>query len=139
MSMRAIWSMVVFAGVTVAAQSDGKKTMKFEIFADAKDEWRWRLKDDSDTNVVNSGQGYKAKADAKKMVENLQEDISKYEFEFYEDKNMETRFRMKAKNGNVVGASTSSYKSKADAEKVVNAIKKGVKDATVTELKKVKP
>lgn len=139
MSMRAFWCMVVFAGAGLAAQSDGKKTMSFEIFADAKDEWRWRLKDDTGTNVASSGQGYKAKADAKKMVENFQEDISKYEFELYEDKNMETRFRMKAKNGNVVGSSTGSYKSKADAEKVVNAIKKGVKDATVTELKKEKP
>jgi uncharacterized protein YegP (UPF0339 family) len=112
--------------------------MAFEIYSDKAEEFRWRLKDTEGTIVATSGQGYKAKADCTKMVDNFKADISKYEFELYEDNKKETRFRLKAKNGNVVGASNSGYKMKADAEKVVDAIKKNVKDATVTDETKKK-
>lgn len=116
---------------TFAAAAD--KKMGFEIYPDAKGEFRWRLLDGDGTNVANSGQGYGKKADCKKMVENFKDDISKYTFEVYEDNKKESRFRLKAKNGNTVGASTGSYKTKADAEKAVEAIQKGAKDATITE------
>ena len=72
------------------------------------------------------------------MVDNFKADIGKYAFEIYEDKARATRFRLKAKNGDIVGASSSGYKTKAEAEKVVEAIKKNVKDATVTDETKKK-
>lgn len=125
---------VLFAGAAVAAAAD--KKMAFEIYPDAKGEFRWRLLDGEGANVANSGQGYSKKADAKKMVENFKDDISKYTFEVYEDNKKQQRFRLKAKNGNTVGASTGSYKSKDEAEKAVEEIKKGTKDATVTEKEK---
>ena len=56
------------------------------------------------TNVANSGQGYGKKVDCKKMVENFKDDISKYTFEVYEDNKKQQRFRLKAKNSNVVGS-----------------------------------
>jgi len=118
---------LVAAGLAPAAD----KPMTFEIYADNAGDFRWRLKDGEGGNVANSGQGYKDKRSCTTIVENFKADISKYEFELYEDNKKETRFRLKAKNGNVVGASTASYKTKADAEKVVEAIKKGVKDAKV--------
>ncbi|QEL18413.1 YegP family protein [Limnoglobus roseus] len=117
--------------VPVASAAD--KKMAFEIYPDAKGEFRWRLLDGEGTNVANSGQGYVKKADCKKMVENFKDDISKYTIEVYEDTKKESRFRLKAKNGQNVGSSTGSYKAKADADKVVAAIQKGAKDATVTE------
>lgn len=116
---------VAFAGLATAAD----KKMSFETYADAKGEYRWRLKDGDGTTVATSGQGYAAKADCTKMVDNFKADISKYTFEVYEDNAKKYRFRMKAKNGNVVGSSNSGYDKKADAEKVVEAIKKGAKDA----------
>lgn len=119
--------------IAAAGSLAADKAMQFEIYADKGEEFRWRMKDTNGTTVATSGQGYKAKADCKKMVENFKDDISKYEFELYEDNKKETRFRMKAKNGNVVGSSSSGYKTKADAEKAVGAIKKGVKDATVVD------
>lgn len=127
-------AVVLFLGASFATAAD--KKMAFEIYPDAKGEFRWRLLDGEGTNVANSGQGYGKKADCKKMVENFKDDISKYTFELYEDNKKEQRFRLKAKNGNTVGASTGSYKTKADAEKTVEAIKKGTKDATVTEKEK---
>lgn len=121
-------------GVPLVAAAD--KKMAFEIYSDAKGEFRWRLLDGEGTNVATSGQGYGKKADAKKMVENFKDDISKYTFEVYEDNKKEQRFRLKAKNGNTVGSSTGSFKTKDEAEKAVEAIKKGAKAATITEKEK---
>jgi len=122
-----------FFGLVLAFASAGFATaapLTFEVYADNAGDFRWRLKD-GDTNVANSGQGYKDKRSCTTIVENFKADIAKYEFELYEDNKKETRFRLKAKNGNVVGASTASYKTKAEAEMVVEAIKKGTKDAKV--------
>lgn len=125
---------LLLVGGPLASAAD--KKMSFEIFTDAKGEFRWRLLDGEGTNVANSGQGYGKKADAKKMVENFKADISKYTFEVYEDNKKEQRFRLKAKNGNTVGSSTGSFKTKDEAEKAVEAIKKGAKDAAITEKEK---
>lgn len=113
-----------------------EKKMKFEIFTGSDDKTYWRLLDKEGTNIANSGQGYEKKADCKKMVENFKEDISKYSFEYYEDKGGKNRFRLKAKNGNVVGASTGSYEKKPEAEKIVALITKEVKESTVAEVEK---
>jgi uncharacterized protein YegP (UPF0339 family) len=109
-------------------------TMTFEIYADAKGEYRWRLLDKDGKNVANSGQGYGKKADCKAMVSNFKDDISKYAFETYKDNSMQTRFRLKAKNGNVVGASTSGFEKEDDAKKVIEAIQKGTKTAEIKEI-----
>jgi uncharacterized protein YegP (UPF0339 family) len=112
-------------GLTVAAD----KKMTFETYTDAKHEYRWRLKDGDGDIIATSGQGYAAKADCTKMVDNLVKDVSKYTFDVYEDNAKKFRFRIKASNGQVVGSSNTGYDKKADAEKVVDAIKKGAKDA----------
>lgn len=39
--------------------------MKFELYQDAHQEWRWRLIASNNVNVIaDSGEGYKARADA---------------------------------------------------------------------------
>src|SRR6187551_317718 len=102
MFSRRVWlAVAVFAAAGVAAAAD--KKFAFELYPDAKDEYRWRLKDGDEKLVATSGQGYKAKADAKRMVENFKADISKYTFETYEDAKGQTRWRLNAKNGQSVG------------------------------------
>jgi uncharacterized protein YegP (UPF0339 family) len=133
MVSRRAWVMAVcfLAAGSVGLAADGK--LAFEIYPDAKGEYRWRLKED-DKVVGTSGQGYKEKRDAKKMVENFKADITKYTFETYEDAKGATRWRIKAKNGQTVGSSSGGYKAKADAEKAIEGIKAGAKAATVSEV-----
>jgi uncharacterized protein YegP (UPF0339 family) len=50
---------------------------------------------------------------------------AKDKWEFYTDKRGEHRWRRKAVNGNIIGASSEGYKSKADAE--ANAARQGYK------------
>jgi uncharacterized protein YegP (UPF0339 family) len=46
--------------------------LSFEIYADAKKEFRWRLKAANGQTIATSGQGYKAKADCKHAIEVIQ-------------------------------------------------------------------
>ena len=129
--------MMLFTALAGLAAAADKK-MTFETYADAKMEYRWRLKDGDGTTLATSGQGYGAKADCTKMVDNFKKDISRYEFEISEDKAKKFRFNLKAKNGQTVGSSTKGHDTKADAEKVIEVIKKGAKDAEKVEAPKEK-
>lgn len=123
---------VVAAGflASLAAAAD----LKFEIYKDAKDEFRWRLKD-GDTVLGTGGQGYVKKADAQKGVERMQKDAGTdaLAFEVYEDNAKKFRWRAKVKNGNVVAASASGYATKAEAEKAVKGIETGAAKAKVVD------
>lgn len=42
--------------------------MNFEIYRDKKGEWRWRLKARNGRCIADSGEGYKRRGDAIKMI-----------------------------------------------------------------------
>ena len=135
MITRRAWLAVVGLAAAAGLGLAGDPKLTFEMYADKKDEYRWRLKAD-DKTLATSGQGYKAKADCKKGIERIKSDAdTKLKFEVYEDKKKEYRFKIVATNGQTIGASSEGYKAKADAEKAVETIKKGVKDAAVVESK----
>ena len=117
------------------AAQDGK--LKFEIYQDTAKEYRWRLKAANGAVLATSGQGYKAKADCQKGVERIKEQAGsdKVSFEVYEDKSKEYRWRLKAANGQIVGASSEGYKAKAVCETAIDLIKKGAAKAEVEEQK----
>lgn len=47
-------------------------TMTFEVYKDAKGEFRWRLKATNGQIIATGGQGYAAKADCKHAIESIQ-------------------------------------------------------------------
>jgi uncharacterized protein len=107
--------------------------LKFEIYQDGTQEFRWRLKAGNGEVLATPGQGYKAKADCLKGVERIKTDAitDKLTFEIYEDSSMEQRWRLKAANAQVIATSSQGYKSKADCEKAIALIKKGAAKAEV--------
>jgi uncharacterized protein YegP (UPF0339 family) len=124
----------LFSGQLAAAQAgDGK--LKFEIYQDVSKEFRWRLKGGDDKLLATAGQGYVAKADCRKSVDRLINNLDKQKFEVYEDKGKEFRWRLKASNGQVVAASSGAYANKADCEKAIDVVKKGAPKAEVSEEK----
>ncbi|HET6576213.1 MAG TPA: DUF1508 domain-containing protein [Fimbriiglobus sp.] len=136
MITRRAWLAVVgLAAITgLGLAADPKLT--FEVSQDAKAQYRWTLKEDGKA-LATSGQGYKAKADCLNGIKRIQSDAdTKLKFEVYEDAKKAYRFRIKATNGQTIGSSSSGYKVKSDAEKVIDTIKKGAKDAKVIEAKK---
>jgi uncharacterized protein len=124
---------VLLSALPVLAQKDDKTT--FEVFQDAKKEWRWRFKAANNAIIAAPGEGYKAKDDATKAVTSLQNNVGKMDVEYFEDTKKEHRWRLKAKNGQIMAVSSEGYKSKADAERGFGIFKKGAKSAKVTEAK----
>ncbi len=49
---------------------------KFQIFKDAKGEFRWRLRAGNNEIIATSGEGYKAKADCQHGIELVKRDAS---------------------------------------------------------------
>jgi len=116
----------------LAADGDA---LKFEIFEDKDKEFRWRLKQGEEI-LGTSGQGYKAKDSCKKGIESVKKAVeSPKGFESCEDNAKAFRWRLKAANGQVIGASNKGYKEKGEAEKIVEVIKKGAPKAEVEEKK----
>jgi uncharacterized protein YegP (UPF0339 family) len=127
-------SAVMLAGVlglSIARSAAADDTLKFELYADKAGEFRWRLKAGNGAILATSGQGYKAKADAEHGIERIMQDADKLTYETYEDAKHEFRWRMKAKNGQIIASSSEGYTAKADAEKAIASIKTRAKDATV--------
>jgi hypothetical protein len=132
MTRRVFLAVATLMAATVAA-SAADKAWTFEIFKSEKsEEFFFRLKD-GDGAIALTSQGYKAKADAKKMVENLKEKLADYKIEYKEDNAKKTRFNVVAKNGQTVASSSKGYDTKADAEKLTAEIVKGAKDAKVVD------
>jgi uncharacterized protein YegP (UPF0339 family) len=111
--------------------------LKFEVYKDKANSFRWRLKAENGAVLATAGQGYKAVADAKKGAELVQRagTDDKMKFEYFADAKKEHRWRLKAGNGQVVASASEGYKDKSDAEKAVADIKAGAAKAEVVEVK----
>jgi uncharacterized protein YegP (UPF0339 family) len=55
--------------------------LKFELYVDEADEWRWRLRHRNGNIMADSGEGYVRKADAKSAIETLREHTADAEIE----------------------------------------------------------
>jgi uncharacterized protein YegP (UPF0339 family) len=109
-----------------------KSGLKFELYKDAQQEFRWRLKGPDGKVLATGGQGYKGKADCKRGIEIIQEagdPKTKSTFEVYEDAKKHYRWRLKASNGQIVASSAEGYKTKAECESAVEVVKKAAKAA----------
>ena len=117
--------------------ADPAKEMKFEIYKDKAEEFRWRLKAGNGAILATPGQGYKAMADAKAGVENVMKSGTdeKMKYEVYGDDKKEYRWRLKAGNGQIIAAASEGYKKKGDADAAVDSIRAKVAKAEVVVIK----
>jgi uncharacterized protein YegP (UPF0339 family) len=108
------------------------KTLTFEVYRDKADEYRWRLKATNAQVVATSGQGYKDKRDCKNAIDRIKADAAtKLKFETYTDASKDTRWRLKATNGQIIATSGQGYNDKRDCEHAIDVIKKGAAEAKV--------
>lgn len=129
------WLRGIVAGVallTMAAVAEAQKSKStFEVYKDAKGEYRWRLKSANGKVIATPGQGYKEKADCLDSIKSIQSEAgkkgSKMKFETYEDAEKEYRWRLKAATGKVVAVSSQGYKAKADAARGEQILKEAAK------------
>jgi uncharacterized protein YegP (UPF0339 family) len=124
-----------WAAATRAEEPEARK-LKFEVYPDKAGKHRWRLKAANGETLATGGQGYQAKADAKRGVQSVQKSgtDARMTYEFYEDAKGEQRWRLKASNGQVVASSSQGYRARADCEKAA-LVKAGAAGAEVVDAK----
>ena len=66
----------ITGGLAFAATGRAAAGMTFEMYKDAKGEFRWRLKATNGQIVATGGQGYGAKADCKHAIESIQKNAA---------------------------------------------------------------
>ncbi|MBQ3065158.1 MAG: YegP family protein [Clostridia bacterium] len=86
---------------------------------------------DACLNGVNSVKNNCVGGVEDQTVENV-EAVKHPKFELYQDKAGEFRFRLKARNGEVI-ATSEGYKSKASCENGIESVKKNAPDAEIVE------
>lgn len=132
---RRVFCLSLLATLVVAPLALADKGLTIEVYKDKAGEFRFRINAGNGKTLATSGEGYKEKSDAKKAIDALRNDSKSLTFEVYEDKKEEHRFRIKAKNGQILAASSAGYKKKADAEKAAERIRDGAEDAVVEDAK----
>lgn len=104
----------------------------FEFYQDSANEWRWRLKDENDHIVADSGEGYKDKADCKKGselfttlgVDAPERKVVQYAaseggpaYEYFLDDKGKWRWHFQARNNKIIADSGSkTFLSEADVK-----------------------
>jgi uncharacterized protein YegP (UPF0339 family) len=112
------------------------RSLAFEIYQDKVQEYRWRLKATNGQIIATSGQGYKDKRDCESAIDRIKSDAkTKLKFETYTDSSQDTRWRLKATNGQIIATSGQGYKDKRDCDHAIDVIKDGASDAKIAEEK----
>jgi len=115
--------------------------MEFEIYEDNAGEYRWRLRSDNGEIVGDSGEGYASKSGARAAVGRIQAyapdadvlEVGNAAFEVYEDNAGEYRWRLRHRNGNILGDSGEGYASASGAREAVESIRSKADSAGIDE------
>lgn len=106
---------------------------KFEIYQDARSEYRFRLKASNGQNILAS-EGYAAKTGCINGIDSVKKnspDDGKYERKT--SANGKHFFNLKSGNGQVIGTSE-MYESTAGMENGIASVKKNAPDASIEEV-----
>ena len=102
---------------------------KFQLYRDAKQEYRWRLRARNNRIIADSGEGYVHKADCEHGIELLRRWDG--DVEIYQDKGGGHRWRIRAANKNIFADSSEAYARKSGATRALGRVKPVAKDAVL--------
>lgn len=105
---------------------------RFQLYRDARNEWRWRLLAENHEPIAASSEGYLAKADAVHAIGIVRE--KRAEVEVYADSIGEWRWRLVHANGKIIATSGEGYVKRSDCEYGWSLTEKLAKNAPLTEL-----
>jgi len=115
----------------VAGDADGNPNATFELYEDAAEEYRWRLRHRNGNIIADSGEGYASESNARDAIGRVREyapdadvlEVGNAAFEIYEDAADEWRWRLRHRNGNVIADSGEGYASRSNAVEAVTRVK----------------
>ena len=124
---------------------------EFEIYQTASGNYNFRLKaSNKNTIAVSGGAGYKSLAGCKAALESIKkisgsnvedqtlknyETLTNPKFEIYMDKAEKFRFRLRAKNGELICVSEDGYTSKANCKAGIESVAKWSENAEINIVK----
>ena len=120
---------------------DADSGVRFETFEDAAGGHRWRLVAANGEIIADSGEGYSSRsalADAIDRVREYAPDADRLTMataavEVYEDAAGEFRWRLRHRNGTILGTSGEGYASRSGALDAVNGVKRHAPNAPIEE------
>ncbi|PHQ39485.1 hypothetical protein DJ69_05965 [Halorubrum persicum] len=117
--------------------TEGIPDATFELFEDAAEEYRWRLRHRNGNIIADSGEGYASESGARDAIERVREygpaadvlEVGNAAFEIYEDAGGEWRWRLRHRNGNIVADSGQGYASRSNAVEGITSVKRNAPGA----------
>ena len=127
----------------------------FELYEDAGEEWRWRLRHRNGNIIADGAEGYASKQKATQGLESVkrnadgaylldktkddgeldsEEGGSKATFELYRDEADKPRWRLVHENGNIIADSSQGYSSKQKAKQGLRSVRMNAPGAPVEEV-----
>jgi len=115
----------------------GSGNATFELYEDAAEEYRWRLRHRNGNIIADGGEGYASKSNARDAIGRVREyapdadvlEVGNAAFEIYEDAAEEWRWRLRHRNGNIVADSGQGYASRSNAVEGVTSVKRNAPGA----------
>ncbi|WP_128903965.1 HVO_2922 family protein [Halorubrum amylolyticum] len=131
------------AALEADGEEDGKEgdggtpNATFELYEDAAEEYRWRLRHRNGNIIADSGEGYASESGARDAIDRVREyapgadvlEVGTAAFEIYEDAGGEWRWRLRHRNGNIVADSGQGYASRSNAVEGVTSVKRNAPGA----------
>ena len=123
------------------AAVDADSGVRFETFEDAAGGHRWRLVAANGEAIADSGEGYSSRSKLEDAIERVQEytpeadrlTMTTAAVEVYEDAGGEFRWRLRHRNGTILGTSGEGYTARSKALDAVNSVKRHAPNAPVEE------
>lgn len=104
---------------------------KFQIYQDAKGEFRFRLKASNGQTILQGTEGYSSKQSCQKGIESVRKNAADdARFERLKSKSEQPYFALKAANGEKIGLSE-MYSSTSSMNKGIESVKKNAPDAAL--------
>lgn len=110
-----------------------RDVMRFEIYKDNKNKWRWRGKTDTDEIFAESGEGYTEKNDCLSELD-LFKHAEVEDIKIYADKDGLHRWTFQKDDGEIIADSSEGFYDKNICKAVVETIVKEVQEAEVVSL-----
>ncbi|MFC6786665.1 YegP family protein [Halobaculum halobium] len=123
------------------AAVDADSGVRFETYEDAAGDHRWRLVAANGEPIADSGEGYSSRSALTEAVDRVREyapdadrlTMATAAIEVHEDAGGEFRWRLRHRNGTILGTSGEGYTSRSKALDAVNRVKRHAPNAPVTE------
>ena len=134
--VRVIFSLFAVATVATSALAS-EPELKFELYKDKTNDYRWRLKDSEGTILAIAATGQKEHADAKSGLDTFRKSGTSGDlrFDVFFDESKQYRWRLVSSKGETVAVSHGAFRAEGDAERAIASLKIGVDKAGLVVLK----